>query len=171
MNKFMTKAALGLTLGATALTAAAPAEAQRDRGYSQQHDNRGDNRGDRRDFRGNDNRRDFRGNDLNQRQAWNRGWRNDNRYNWDQYRTSNRSLYRLPRYYAPYGWGGGYRRFGIGITLSSILWNQNYWIDDPYAYRLPDAYGPYRWVRYYNDAMLVDIRNGRVLDVVYDIFY
>lgn len=37
MNKFLTKAAMGLTLGATALTAAAPAEAQRYRGYYGRH--------------------------------------------------------------------------------------------------------------------------------------
>ena len=49
--------------------------------------------------------------------------------------------------------------------------NQSYWIDDPYDYRLPEAYGEYRWVRYYNDALLVDIYTGEVVDVVYDIFY
>ena len=112
----------------------------------------------------------YRDNRVDQRQAWNRGWRNDQRYDWNRYRSGNSNLYRLPRYYAPYGWGGGYRRFSIGITLSSILWAQDYWIDDPYAYRLPEAYGPYRWVRYYGDAMLIDIRDGRVVDVVYDIF-
>jgi hypothetical protein len=36
---------------------------------------------------------------------------------------------------------------------------------------LPPAYGPYRWVRYYNDALLVDIYTGRVVDTVYDIFW
>lgn len=105
------------------------------------------------------------------RSAWNRTWRSDNRYDWNRYRQSNRSAYRLPRYYAPYGWDYGYRRFGVGVTLSSILWDENYWIEDPYAYSLPEAYGPYRWVRYYNDALLVDIRDGRVLDVVHDIFW
>ncbi|MFN3435996.1 MAG: RcnB family protein, partial [Sphingomonas sp.] len=92
-------------------------------------------------------------------------------YDWNQYRQANRGAYRLPRYYAPSGWGYGYRRFSVGVSLSSILFSQNYWIDDPYAYRLPDAYGPYRWVRYYDDALLVDVRSGVVVDVVYDIFY
>ena len=41
----------------------------------------------------------------------------------------------------------------------------------PYDYRLPEAYGPYRWVRYYNDALLVDIYTGEVVDTVYDIFW
>lgn len=105
------------------------------------------------------------------RGVWSRDWRGDNRYNYTSYRTANRGAYRLPRYYAPSGWGQGYRRFGIGVTLSSFLWDQNYWIQDPYSYRLPDAYGPYRWVRYYDDALLVDIRTGRIVDSVYGIFY
>ena len=112
-----------------------------------------------------------RGDRYANRGAWNRTWRNDNRYNWSGYRASNRSAYRLPRYYAPYGWDGGYRRFGIGATLSSLLWADDYWIDDPYAYRLPEAYEPYRWVRYYHDALLIDLRTGRVVDVVNDIFW
>ncbi len=105
------------------------------------------------------------------RGSWNRTWRNDRQYDWSRYRNDNRYAYRLPRYYAPSGWSYGYRRFSIGVTLSSLLWDENYWIDDPYSYRLPEAYGPYRWVRYYNDALLVDVRYGQVVDVVYDIFW
>ena len=103
--------------------------------------------------------------------AWNRTWRNDQRYDWSGYRASNRYAYRLPRYYAPSNWSYGYRRFSIGATLSSVLWDENYWIEDPYTYRLPEVYGPYRWVRYYDDALLVDIRTGRVVDVVNGIFW
>ncbi|WP_082467062.1 RcnB family protein [Sphingomonas sp. Leaf25] len=110
-------------------------------------------------------------NDRNDRSQWNRGWRADRRYDWNRYRDSNRGLYRLPRYYAPQGYGYGYRRFGIGVTLNSFLFGSNYWINDPYYYRLPEAYGAYRWVRYYNDALLVDVRTGRVVDVEYDIFW
>ena len=102
---------------------------------------------------------------------WSRDWRNDRRYDWGRYRQSNRGLYRLPRYYAPSDWDYGYRRFSIGVTLSAGLWDQSYWIDDPYEYRLPPADGPYRWVRYYNDALLIDIETGEVVDTVYDIFY
>ncbi len=109
--------------------------------------------------------------DTGNRGGWNRGWRGDDRYDWARYRTANRNAYRLPRYYAPSGWGGGYRRFGIGTTLSSGLWGRNYWIGDPFAYRLPEAYGPYRWVRYYGDALLIDLRTGLVVDSVYDIFW
>jgi hypothetical protein len=126
-------------------------------GYAQNNGYRGNWNGNRRIDNGRDG-------------AWNRGWRNDNRYDWNRNRQVNRSAYRLPRYYAPSGWGYGYRRFSIGVSLSSILFSQNYWIDDAYNYRLPEAYGPYRWVRYYDDALLVDIRSGQVVDTVYDIF-
>ncbi|MBJ6121937.1 RcnB family protein [Sphingomonas mollis] len=115
--------------------------------------------------RGNDWSNDRRGNN------WDRGWRNENRYDWNRYRTTNRGAYRLPRYYAPNGWDRGYRRFGVGAGLSSVLWNRNYWISDPWSYRLPEAYGPYRWVRYYDDALLVDLRSGQVIDAVYGIFW
>ena len=102
---------------------------------------------------------------------WDNGWRRDNRYDWRDYRRYNRDLFRLPRYYAPYGWSYGYRRFGIGYTLNSLLFSQSYWIGDPEYYRLPPAYGGYRWVRYYNDALLVDIYSGEVVDVEYGIFW
>lgn len=102
---------------------------------------------------------------------WSRDWRRDRRYDWSDYRYRNRQAFRLPRYYAPYGWSYGYRRFSVGMTLSSILFAQNYWIDDPWSYRLPEVYGPYRWVRYYDDALLVDIYTGQVVDVIHDIFW
>jgi len=119
-----------------------------------------------------DRRDDLRDNNrFAERAQWNRNWRGSDRYDYRDYRSSNRGAFHLPRYYAPYGWDGGYRRFGVGIRLSSVLFGQNYWIDDPYDYRLPPAYGPYRWVRYYNDALLVDLRSGYVVDTVYDIFW
>ncbi|TGX56273.1 hypothetical protein E5A73_04085 [Sphingomonas gei] len=105
------------------------------------------------------------------RGRWNNNWRNDRRYDWRGYRNGNRSLYRLPRYYAPSGWGYGYRRFGIGSMLDSILYSSSYWINDPFYYRLPEVDGPYRWVRYYNDALLIDIYSGEVVDTIYDIFW
>ena len=105
------------------------------------------------------------------RGRWNNNWRSDRRYDWRGYRSSNRSIYRLPRYYAPSGWGYGYRRFGIGFFLDSMLYSSSYWINDPFYYRLPEVDGPYRWVRYYNDALLVDLYTGEVVDTIYDIFW
>lgn len=103
--------------------------------------------------------------------SWNREWRRDPRYNWQNWRQRNRGSYNFPRYYAPRGWSHGYNRFSLGVILSAPLFTQNYWIDDPYQYSLPPAYGPYRWVRYYDDALLVDIRTGQVVDAIYDFFW
>ncbi|WP_294077350.1 RcnB family protein [Sphingomonas sp.] len=129
---------------------------------------RRDRTDDRRDYRQDQRSQQYRGGD---RRDWSRGWRGDRRYDWGSYRQYNRNIYRLPRYYAPAGYRYGYQRFSIGLTIGALLFSQNYWINDPFYYRLPPAYGPYRWVRYYNDALLVDIRTGYVVDVVYDIFW
>lgn len=102
---------------------------------------------------------------------WNRDWRQDRRYDWSSYRYQNRQAFHLPRYYAPRGWGYGYQRFSVGMMMSQMLFAENYWIDDPWDYRLPEVYGPYRWVRYYDDALLVDIYSGQVVDVIYGIFW
>jgi hypothetical protein len=102
---------------------------------------------------------------------WDRDWRRDQRYNWQDWRQRNRGSYRFPRYYAPRGWSHGYNRFSLGVILSAPLFSQSYWIDDPFQYQLPPAYGPYRWVRYYDDALLVDLRSGQVVDAIYDFFW
>lgn len=137
---------------------------------------RGSNRGD--GWRGNGDRWDgnrWRSHDGNRwsgndRGRWNRHWRRDHRYDWQGYRSSNRDVYRLGRYYAPYR-NYSYRRLGIGIYLDSLFFGSRYWIDDPWYYRLPPAYGSYRWIRYYDDALLVDIYTGEVIDVIYDFFW
>ncbi len=148
-------------------------DARRQRDWRNDRDGRNwsDNRGDR------DRSYNFQGR-LNDRDRWsgqrrwdNNSWRNDRRYDWQRHRTQYRQVYRLPSYAAPYGWDYGYRRFSIGISLNSILFGSNYWIDDPYRYRLPPAYGTLRWVRYYDDAMLVDVRDGYVVDVLHDFFW
>ena len=101
---------------------------------------------------------------------WGRDWRENHRYNWDVYRTLNRNIFRLDRYYAPYR-NYEYRRLGIGFFLDSLFYSDAYWIDDPWRYRLPDVYEPYRWVRYYDDVLLVDTYSGEVVDVIYDFFW
>jgi len=100
---------------------------------------------------------------------WSGNWRNDRRYDWSSYRSRYASLYRLGRYHDPYGWG--YRPFSVGFNLSPYYYGSGYWLDDPWMYRLPPAYGPYRWVRYYDDALLVNIYDGTVVDVVRNFFW
>ena len=102
---------------------------------------------------------------------WDNGWRQDRRYDWRSYRSRYGDRYRIGRYYAPRGWGYGYSRVSVGIFLNSLLFANNYWIDDPWSYRLPPAYGSLRWIRYYDDALLVDVRDGYVVDVIQDFFW
>jgi len=79
------------------------------------------------------------------------------------------SLFRLGRYYDPYGWN--YSRFSIGFNLWPSYYGSSFWLNDPWQYRLPPAYGPYRWVRYYDDALLVNIYDGQVVDVIHNFFW
>ena len=100
---------------------------------------------------------------------WSTHWRNDHRYDWRSHRRSHRSLYNLGNYYDPFGYG--YRRFNIGFSLSPGYYSSRYWLNDPWQYRLPPAYGPYRWVRYWNDALLVNVYTGEVVDVIHSFFW
>ena len=102
-------------------------------------------------------------------QGWSNNWRSNPRYNWQDYRNRNRSLFRVGQFYDPFGYG--YQQLSIGFTLYSGYYQPNYWLNDPYEYRLPPVYGPYRWVRYYDDAVLVDIYTGEVVDVIQGFFW
>ncbi len=106
-----------------------------------------------------------------QQRRWDSGWRQDRRYDWRGYRSTYGDRYRIGRYYAPSGWNYGYSRFSIGVFLGSPLYSDRYWLNDPYEYRLPPAYGTLRWIRYYDDALLVDVRDGYVADVIHDFFW
>ena len=124
---------------------------------------------DRRYDRNNDNRVD-RSYNNGRSDRWSSNWRNDNRYDWRGHRDRYSNYYRPGRYYSPYR-GHNYSRISIGFSLGSGYYGSRYWINDPWQYRLPAAYGSYRWVRYYDDVLLVDVRNGRVVDVIRDFFW
>ena len=108
-----------------------------------------------------------RGSDNHRR--WTGDWRRDNRYDWRRHRDRNRSRFHFGFYYDPFGWS--YRRYNIGWRLWPSYYGQDYWLNDPWQYRLPPAYGPYRWVRYYDDALLVNIYTGTVVDVIHNFFW
>ena len=116
---------------------------------------------------GNDRDRRFAGNDQFRR--WDNDWRRDRRYDWRSYREQNRFAFRIGSYFDPFGYG--YRSLRPGITLYAGYYQPDYWLDDPSQFRLPPIYGPYRWVRYFNDAVLVDIYDGQVVDVIRDFFW
>jgi len=171
----------------------AQARAQVDQTQRQQWQNRGDDRrNDRREDWRNDRRdgdrhdRDWRDGDRragarqdwrsdnrswngNDRRDWSRDWRNDRRYGWQDYRNSNRRVFRMPRYVAP-RYGYTYRRWSPGYRIDPWFYGADYWISDPFYYRLPPAYGDYRWVRYYDDVALVDVRTGLIVDIIYSFF-
>jgi Ni/Co efflux regulator RcnB len=100
---------------------------------------------------------------------WNTDWHHDRRYDWRNYRDHHRSIFRIGVYYDPFGWG--YQRYNIGWRLYPAYYEQNYWLTDPYMYDLPPAPWPLQWVRYYDDAVLVNVYTGQVVDVMYDFFW
>jgi hypothetical protein len=116
-------------------------------------------------------RRDWRDGDRRDRRtSWNRSWRNDNRYDWQRWRYSNRNIFHIGRYYSPYR-NYGYNRFSIGLILDPLFFGRDYWIGDPWQYRLPPAPPGTQWIRYYDDVLLVDVYSGEVLDAIYDFFW
>jgi Ni/Co efflux regulator RcnB len=102
-------------------------------------------------------------------QGWNTTWHRDTRYDWFGWRARHRELFRLGYYDPPFG-GYAYAPLAAGALLAAAFLSEQYWIDDPAAFHLPPVWGPYRWVRYYNDALLVDIDTGEVIESVPGIF-
>ena len=100
---------------------------------------------------------------------WSNHWRSDRRYDWRRHRHHHHSLFRLGNYWDPYGYR--YRNFSIGFNLWPSYYGSRFWLHDPWQYRLPATYGPYRWVRYYDDALLVNIYTGQVVDVERNFFW
>jgi len=122
-----------------------------------QNFNRGDNR-----FRGGDN--------------YNRG---DNRYRGgDNYnRGGQRFAYRGREFFRfrsdPYIWPRGYssRSWGVRQILPSFFLMDRYYIDNFYDYGFDEPPYGYRWVRVGDDALLVNVYTGQIVDVVPGVFY
>jgi Ni/Co efflux regulator RcnB len=70
-------------------------------------------------------------------------------------------------YVAPYrNWN--YRPVTVGFRLQPVFYGSRYYISDYGYYRLPPPRHRWlRWIRYGDDLLLVNIRTGRVLDVVH----
>jgi hypothetical protein len=96
-------------------------------------------------------------------------WRNDRRYNWHKHRNKYWWLFQLGWYYDPFGWG--YQPYNIGWRMWPSYYSSQYWINDPWEYRLPYAPAGTRWIRYWDDAVLVDLWSGQVVDVIYNFFW
>jgi Ni/Co efflux regulator RcnB len=101
--------------------------------------------------------------------GWNRDWRNDRQYDWRRYRDHHRSTFHLGVYFDPFGYG--YRSFDVGYQLYQGYYAQQYWINDPWDYQLPPPAPGTVWVRYFNDALLVDMYSGEVVDAIHGFFW
>lgn len=88
--------------------------------------------------------------------------RQEYREDWRDYRAKNRTVYARGNWRAPFA----YQRFRTGVVLKPTYYSNRYYIANPGRYRLPVASGPNRWVRHYDDALLVNVRTGRVVQVI-----
>jgi len=67
--------------------------------------------------------------------------------------------------------GAAYRRWTIGTTLPGLFLATTYYYDDWRGLGIePPPWGR-RWVRYGPDLLLINVRNRRVEDVIYGVFY
>jgi Ni/Co efflux regulator RcnB len=73
-------------------------------------------------------------------------------------------------YVAPYG-GWHYAPINNGYTLRPGFYDQRYQVSDYNRYNLTAPGRNLRWVRYGNDLLLVNVRNGRVLRVLHNRYY
>jgi Ni/Co efflux regulator RcnB len=88
-----------------------------------------------------------------------REWRRDD---WRSYRNTNRGLYSRGNWNSDFR----YRSFSPGIRITSGYYAPRYYINDYARYRLPRPGYNQRWVRHYNDVLLVDVRGGRIIEVL-----
>lgn len=65
-----------------------------------------------------------------------------------------------------------YRPVRVGYRLDPAFYGSRYYIDNYGMYHLQAPHSRWlRWIRYGNDLLLVNIRTGRVLDVVHYRFW
>ncbi|MFN3521976.1 MAG: RcnB family protein [Phenylobacterium sp.] len=123
---------------------------------------------------------------------WNDDRRHDDNRRWDDHRWNDGRrpgerdrprydrryyppVYRIPHRYrvAPYRPPPGWYAFSwsFGDVLPHTWYGPQYRILDWWSYGLPIPPAGYDWVRVGDDALLVDSFNGRVVQVVYDLFW
>lgn len=128
---------------------------------AENRDNRDSDR-DRRDR----NRRDFdRGRDFRDDRDGRDGRDGRRHFN---YRGRQYAAVRGAAFHYPRGWA--YRHWNRGELLPRVFVAAPYFIDYGYL-GLPPPPPNYRWVRYGPDALLVNVYDERIIDVIYDAFY
>lgn len=147
MRKFMIvglMAAMLAPVAASAQSAAEVRDSQRDLRQEQRDLQRARQYGDRGDIR--DERRDVQ--DARQ-----------------ELREDRRDFRNRQAYVAPYrGWS--YRPVQPGFRLQPGFYGQRYVITNPQFYRLQPARRNQQWIQYGQDLLLVNVRTGRVIQVI-----
>jgi Ni/Co efflux regulator RcnB len=76
--------------------------------------------------------------------------------------------YHIGPYRPPHGWVN--RHWGYGEVLPRAFWAPQYLVTDYWLFALEVPPAGYEWVRYGNDALLIDINSGEVLQAEYGVF-
>ena len=147
---------LASAIAATLIPAAAEAQPEPNR-HEVRHEVRQEVRQDRREVR--QDRREVRQD------------RRDLRENRRELRRDRRDLqHSRVAYVAPYG-GWRYAPVNDGYRLRPGFYGQRYGVSDYNRYNLTAPGRNLRWIRYGNDLLLVNVRNGRVLRVLHNRYY
>jgi Nickel/cobalt transporter regulator len=94
--------------------------------------------------------------------------RREYREDWRDYRGRHPDVYRGGAWVGPRGYR--WHPVRVGYRFDPVFYGRSYWID-PYRYHLRPVAGYQRWVRYGRDVLLIDTRNGRVLEVNSGFFF
>ncbi|MEO6153274.1 MAG: RcnB family protein [Croceibacterium sp.] len=95
--------------------------------------------------------------------------RQELREDWRDYRKAHRSEFRRDAYVSPRGMR--YRQVAVGAQLNRSFWSRGYQVSDWNRYRLPRPGLNQQYIRYGNDVLLINARNGRVVRVFRDFYY
>ena len=146
-------------------------EPDRYRGRDRDHDRNHDGDHDRGWDRDRNHWRDDRGRDWHHERGWYDRYRNDH-FRYDRGRYYSRTRFYFGYYYSPrtyYSYTT--RAWRRGDRLPFAYFDDRYFIDDYWRFDLYDPPYRCRWLRVRGDALLVDIDNGEVLEVVYELFW
>ncbi len=94
--------------------------------------------------------------------------RREHREDWRDWRSRHPDAYRGTAWSGPRGYR--WRPVTVGHRFDPVFYDRRYWVD-PYRYHLRPVRGYQRWVRYGNDVVLIDTRNGRVVDLYSSFFF
>lgn len=104
---------------------------------------------------------------LNEPKGWNDRPHDVDRGAYQHNYQAQRSFHVGP-YHRPRGWVD--RRWGYGEVLPRALWAAPYILADYWLFALETPPVGYEWVRVGNDALLIDIQSGEVLQAEYGVF-